>query len=302
MKNKVLSKLGTAAFALAMSATASFAGYFQPGETMGVSLVSPLPEGVFFADLEDYGRSDVRGASLGVNIPLLIYSTPLSFYNTRVELFFATPFITLDGRGADRIGAFSFAFGPAFAHDFGNGLTGGLLFLARTPDPSQNIEALNGRRDTGFDVRQSLQYIVPTNGGAFGGGLFSGLAFIQNAGFTTDFKSAGPATQGINNLFAGDFTVEKSFGKFTIGATGFGNIDLENRVLSGGRASAAEVGGLIAYDFGQFSLTGIVTRSVLSDLNGVHVPGSFETRGWLRLIVPLYVAPQAAPQVVRARY
>ena len=186
MNSKTLATLGTAVFALALSATASFAGYFEPGETMGVSLVSPLPEGVFFADLENYGRSDVRGAnlgvpgaSLGVNIPVFIWSTPFSFYNTRVELFFATPFITLDGGGADRIGAFSFAFGPALAHDFGNGLTGGLLVLARTPDPSQNIEVLpptvggptGGRHDAGADFRQSLQYTVPANGGAFGGGL-----------------------------------------------------------------------------------------------------------------------------------
>ena len=54
---KVLAALGAAALTLGASATGAFAGYMQPGETMGVSLVSPLPEGVYFADLEDYGRS-----------------------------------------------------------------------------------------------------------------------------------------------------------------------------------------------------------------------------------------------------
>ncbi len=312
MKNKLLVTLGTAALAFTMSASASFAGYFQPGETMGVSLVSPLPEGVFFADLDDYGRSDVRGANLGapgaslnVNIPVFIWSTPFSFYNTRVEFFVATPFIALDGGGADRIGAFSFAAGPALAHDFGGGLTGGLLVLGRSPDPSQNIEVLpgsvggpsGGRTEGAIDARQSLQYIVPASGGPFGGNLFSGLTFIENAGFSFSLGNQ----QKTNDLFAGDFTVEKSFGKFTIGATGFGAIDTDNRVLSGGRNSQIEVGGLIAYDFGQFSLTGIVTRSVLNNVNGAHLAGSFETRGWLRLIVPLYVAP-TAPPIVRARY
>ena len=314
MKNKILATLGTAALALSMSASASFAGYFQPGETMGVSLVSPLPEGVFFADLTDYGRSDIRGAnlgvpgaSLGVNIPVFIWSTPYTFYNTRLEFFVALPFVRIDGGGADRLGAFSYAAGPALAHDFGGGLTGGFLTLFRTPDPSQDLSSLpgaaggptGGRTEAGFDVRQSLQYIVPTNGsafGGFGGGLFNGLTFIENAGFSTSLGNQLKT----NDLFAGDLTIEKSFGKFTIGFTGFGALDTQNRILSGGRATQIEIGGLIAYDFGPFSLTGIVTRSVLQDLNGEHQAGGFETRGWLRLIAPLYVAPTAP--VVKARY
>ena len=290
MKNKFLAKIGTAAFALALSATASFAGYFVPGETMGLSLDSPLPEGVFFADLEEYGRSDLQpNANVGVNIPVLLWSTPFTFYNNRLEILAAFPFAHIDGLGLNRVGAVTYALGPIIAHDFGNGLTGGVSAFVRSPTPSQNIRVIDGRSRVEGDFRESLQYVAPN--------LFGGLTFMENGGITTAFNS--DPTFAVNDFFAGDFTVEKTFGKFTIGFTGFGNTDIENRPLSGGRFSQVELGGLIAYDFGRFSLTGIVTRSVLTTTNGISGPQ--ETRGWLRLIVPLYVAP-TAPAPVVARY
>ena len=308
MKNKFLATIGTAAFALGMSVSASFAGYFVPGETMGVSLDSPLPEGVFFADLETYGRADTQpDLNVGVNIPVVIWSTPFSFYNNRVEILAAFPFVHFDGAQSagisDRVGAVTFALGPILAHDFGGGLTGGVSAFVRTPTPSQNIRSLDLRTATEGDFRESLQYVIPT-------GVFSGITLIENAGVTSALGQSN--FHGVNDMFAGDFTIEKTFGKFTIGATGFGNIDIDNRQGSllgvNTRQASVELGGLIAYDFGRFSLTGIVTRTVYENQTGVSatlaglVSGrGYETRGWVRAIVPLYVAP-TAPAPVVARY
>jgi hypothetical protein len=292
MKTKILAAAG-AAFALAMSASASFAGYVQPGETMGVSLNSPLPEGVFFADLEDYGGQSGTPVHVGVNIPVLIWSTPWSFYNTRLQFLLAVPFAHIDGGGLDRVGAATYAFGPQLTHDFGNGLTGGVSAFVRTPDPSQNIEAITGRRAVEADFRESLQYTTPANG------PLGGLTFIENGAITTGFGTPGNIA-GQNDMFWGDFTIEKTFNKLTIGFTGFGNIDINT--IAGPRTRNVELGGLIGYDFGKFSLTGIVTHGII---NGGVTPGvtaapGHETRGWVRLIVPLYVAPTAP--VVTARY
>ena len=311
MKNKVMAVAGAAALALSMSASASYAGYAQPGETMGVSLLSPLPEGVFFADLEDYGRSSGvvpgRGVGVGVNIPVIIWSTPFSFYNTRLEFIVATPFAHVDGAGLDRIGFIDVGAGPLLAHDFGNGLTGGIGALFRTPDASSNFQDLSGRTRSAIDIRESLQYKITT-------GAFSGVTLIQNAFFTSCLCRQGPVTISSNGLtgvsvqndeFSGDFTIEKTIGKFTVGFTGFGNIDTDNKNGLNGTAAgfprgerSVELGGLVNYDFGRFTLTGIVTHSVI---NTPVVPGiavNQETRGWLRLVVPLYVAP-TAPVVAR---
>ena len=220
MKNKLLAAAGAATLALTMSATASFAGYMQPGETMGVSLISPLPEGVFFADLEDYGGQGNTPVHIGVNIPVLIWSTPWTFANSRLEMIAAVPFAHIDGGGLDRVGAITYALGPMLAHDFGGGLTGGIAGLIRTPDPSQNLAAISGRRTVEADFRQSAQYVSPT-------GILGGLTFIENAAFTTGFGASG-LVAGQNDMFAGDFTIEKTFDKLTIGFTGFGNIRHEH--------------------------------------------------------------------------
>ena len=85
-----------------------------------------------------------------------------------------------------------------------------------------------------------------------------------------------------------------------MGFTGFGDIDTQVRNLSG-RHSELELGGLVGYDFGKFSLTGIVTRSVIERNSLIAASLPQETRGWIRLIVPIYVAP-TAPAPVVARY
>ena len=299
MNTKILTIAGALGVALTMSASVAHAGYMQPGETMGVSLDSPLPEGIFFADLENYGKSDGSPTRLGVNIPVILWSTPFSFYNTRIEFLAALPFAHLDGGGLNQVGAITYAFGPILAHDFGNGLTGGVSAFVRTPDPSQNIAAISLRRATEGDFRESLQYTIPA------GGFLGGITLIENGAITTGFGQSG-LREGENDFFAGDFAIEKTFGKLTVGFTGFGNIDINNKAgaaFGGGRAHNIELGGLIGYDFGKFSLTAIVTRGILADgaTPGVTTLVGRETRGWLRLVLPLYVAP-TAPAPVVARY
>lgn len=297
MKMKMMATLSAAALALALSASASYAGYIQPGETMGVSLDSPLPEGVFFADLEDYGGQSNSPARLGVNIPVILWSTPWTFYNNRVEFLFAAPFAHVDGAGLDRVGAATFALGPILAHDFGNGLTGGLSAFIRTADPSQNIVELTHRTAVEGDFRESLQYVVPP------GSPLSGLTFIENAGVESGFGQSG-AIEGQDDQFQGDFTISKSFDKLTIGFVGFGNIDINHKAsdfYGSARGRNIELGGLVGYDFGKVTLQAMVTHGIIENgytPGGTIAPGE-ETRGWLRAIIPLYVAPAPAPVVAR---
>jgi hypothetical protein len=288
-----------AAIALTMSASCAFAGYMVPGETMGLSALSPLPEGLFLVDTNDYGRADNAAGGNGVAIPIFVYSTPFTYQNTRLEFAAALPFAYLDHAGpvANGVHAITYAAGPLFAHDFGNGLTGGLGVLFRSGDPDYNFsQRVDGRTVFEFDIRESLQYKYS------GPGFLNGIVFIENAAYTTPASSSyGPTTSSgalvQNNFFAGDFTIEKSFDKLTVGFVGYGNIDTDNRNLAG-KVSNVELGGLVGYDFGKFNLTGIVTRTVLTETAGLN-NGAYETRGWLRLIVPLYVAPTAAPVVAR---
>ena len=203
------------------------------------------------------------------------------------------PFAHIDG-AVNRVGAATYALGPIIAHDFGGGLTGGVSAFIRTPSPDQNIQAVDGRTLVEGDFRESLQYTTS-----------NGITFIENAGITTAFNHTS-LSLGQNDFLAGDFTVQKSFEKLTIGFTGYGTTDLENRVTTAnvpiphrvGRQSQVEVGGLLGYDFGRFFVRGIVVRSILNDFSGIRLPA--ETRGFLAVTVPLYVAqPPAVPVVAR---
>ena len=83
----------------------------------------------------------------------------------------------------------------------------------------------------------------------------------------------------------------------------------------GVRQRSLAIGGLIGYDFGKFTLQAYATREVYVRNGGwgLGQPGlgagglganpssDYETRGSIRVVVPLYVAP-TAPATVTARY
>ena len=306
---------GAVAMSFCLSASAAYAGYFLPGETMGVSLDSPVPEGVYFADLETYGRADKQpDANVGVNIPVILWSTPWTFGHNRLEVLASFPFAHFDTHTglagidahANFVSASTWALGPIIARDFGNGLTGGISAFVRSPTVGTALRHADGRTIVEGDFRESLQYTVDT-------GFLGAMTFMENGGVSSaigqNYFGSQPgagllAPFAKNDTVAGDFTIEKTFDKFTIGFTGFGNIDLDNR--GGGRQASAELGGLIGYDFGRLKMTGIFTRTIYENARGVSdtIAGTlshqgYETRGWLHVIVPLYVAQKVAPAVAR---
>lgn len=291
MKTKVLATLGAAVLAMGASVTASQAQIIsQPGETMGVALGAPLPEGVFFVDLENYGKKDGGGAvnaHLGVNIPVVAWSTPFSFYDTRLEFLYAAPFTHIDGAGGalNRTDVYSQALLAIFAHSFGNGFNAAVILGPRTPD-----NFTNAGRGVGADGRLSLAYVN------------NGLKAVATFAYSGNFggkQFPGPAGGGFNDNVYVDYTLTKTFGKVEIGIVGYAQTDLK-QVFGATYGRSLAVGGLLGYDFGKVTAQAMVTREVASNGVGYGLPGRYDTRGWLRLIVPLYVAP-AAP-VVAARY
>lgn len=305
MKNKLLAAAGAAA--LMMGLTSAHAQIIsQPGESMGVALAAPLPEGVFFVDTESFGERDRGGgAGLNVNIPVVAWSTPFSFYNTRLEFLAAVPFTSTTGNDPalagtlNRTDVYSELFGPLLAHDFGNGFNVGLLAGVR---PQDNFT--NAGRGTATDIRASVSYVK--------NGYNATLTFAYSGNFGGKTTFINGAVAGFNDNGYIDYTFTKKFGKLELGVVGFAATDFnqghERNALGGNLVQrGVAVGGLVGYDFGKFTLQAMVTREVYGGPNypvaeyNYGLPGTYETRGWLRLIVPLYVAP-AAPAPVVARY
>ena len=248
------------------------------------------------------------GANVGVNIPALVYSTPFTAYDTRLEILYAAPFIHTDGPAANtatanRVDIFQQAIGPIIAHDFGNDFGASLILLLRPPSEHffnytyADLRASFSYTGNGLDITATFGY-TGTFGGQQGGTAFG----IQRNPFTGNVITAGNS-----DAVDLDFTATKKFGKFEIGFVGFAQTDINTRgvnsiVLADGtlvskRQGAVAVGGLLGYDFGRFTLQGYATREVAS-----RNQGGEETKGFLRLIVPLYVAPAPVTSMVRARY
>ena len=302
MKNKILAAVGAAALAFTMSGTANAQIVAQPCETCGVALGAPLPEGVFFVDLENYGQRDggAQPNRLGVNIPIVAWSTPFTFYNTRLEILAAVPVFThIDGSGPmglNRVDVYSQALLFVFAHDFGNGFNASVIAGPRGAD-----NFTNAGRGTLADLRASLSYVKngfnATVTANYGGNLGGKLTVVN-----------GAITGYDDNIFI-DYTLTKKFNKFEIGVVGYYETDINGPVV---RQRALAVGGLVGYDFGKFTLQAYATREVYvrnggfglgqpTLTTGAGINNDYDTRGYIRLIVPLYVAP-TAPAPVVARY
>ena len=286
---KTIAAVGAAALTFGfMTGVAKAQIIGQPGETMGLALGAPLPEGVFVNELESYGKRDGQGARLGVNVPIIAWSTPFTFYDTRLEVLYAAPFTHIDG-ALNRVDAYSQGLLFAFAHDFGNGFNGVVIAGPRSPD-----NFTQAGRGAAADIRAAISYVKD--------GYNATVSFNYGGNFGGKFvPGAGYFGLGFNDNIFVDYTLTKTIGKFTFGVVGdtYTDIGGPNPIRPGG----ALVGGLVGYDFGPVILNAMVTREVAVRAGGYGLgPGNTngkETRGWLRVIIPLYVAPKAAPVVAR---
>ena len=83
-----------------------------------------------------------------------------------------------------------------------------------------------------------------------------------------------------------DLTATKKFGKWEFGAVAYGSTDLTSPIASYQKQS---------YDFGPIKLQAYATTDVAE-----HNYGGRDTRGWLRMVIPLWTAaPQQTPLITR---
>lgn len=297
------------AMSLCAFSSAAVAGSIsQPGEIVGYSW-APLPQGLYFADTGSYGNTrsfgDYRG-ELGVNIPVVVWSTPWDFLGGHIEAYVAAPSVALGlpgpaGSGGDGFYA-SAIYNPALlvgeAWNLGNGLS--VSDFVGGYAPVNNI--LNQDNWT-FNERLGVTYSM--NGFTLTGHVIYG---ITGNSMSNSFGSYG---QKVNPDYVNlDLTATKDFGKFTFGVVGFGSWDVSQALgnsvyATGGMQSQFAVGLLGGYNFGPVILQSYLTHDIYSrnywDAGVIGGRETYETRFWLRVIVPLW-NPPAPPAPVLAKY
>jgi hypothetical protein len=73
----------------------------------------------------------------------------------------------------------------------------------------------------------------------------------------------------------------------------YGSSDLTHPIASYQQQTQFAVGGLFGYDFGPLTLQAYATTDVVE-----HNYGGRDTRGWFRMIIPLWTPP-ALPQITK---
>src|SRR5215475_1451193 len=94
MSSKLVKLAAAGVLSLCTAASALAGSVTQPGETVGLASGAPLPQGLYFVNTGDWGRrSDPADTSVGVDIPVIAWSTPWTILGGRVQFLFAGPVV-----------------------------------------------------------------------------------------------------------------------------------------------------------------------------------------------------------------
>ena len=281
--------LCTAVQALAGSVT-------QPGETVGLNVGAPLPQGWYVINTVDWGcrNTNPQHTCTGLTIPVVAWSTPWTIFGGRVQLLAAWPAVEVGvQRTSTPVGTlqgdyFNGMYNPAvfgqLAWDLGYGW-GFSYLLGAYFDYSSPV----AWSDTSLNQRFALSYTA--NDWAATANVIWGIHTesvtdrAQLSPCPASVSVVSPTGLGCNPNFINiDLTVGHSFGKWQVAWVGFGSSDLNSPVLGYQKQSQFATGGLLGYDFGPVVLQGYLTTDVYEKNYGGR-----DIRGWARVILPLNV-------------
>ncbi|WP_457105112.1 transporter [Methylobacterium sp. P5_C11] len=309
-----------AVIALSQGGQAYAAAVTQPGEQVGLAPGLPLPEGFYAFDTFSWGRADRRDAAeVGVNIPFLIYASPLKILGARIEPVVAFPSVFINTHFPapipnKEVSTFYTPFlGSIFAWNLGGGF--GVSYVAGAYLPYGDRGSLGlGLRGTPLIAQAAsatmTQRVAATYVGD--GSLNLSAILTYNRPFDAHGRFGGPVGAAIGPIPLADqvnldLTATKKFGPFEIGAVAFGYTDLavnrrDRLFASFQRDGYIAAGGLVGYNFGSVIVQTFVTREIVARDTLSHAGDrqhNEETRGWFRVIVPFPVAAAASEPEIR---
>lgn len=276
---RIKTAIASVAFgAMALCAGGAYAGSLtQPGETSGIALGAPLPEGLYFVNTGSIGGFrgvDDSASNLTVDIPVLAWSTPWTFFGGRIEAYTAAPAVAFGLPGNKDYQAM---YNPALlvgeAWNLGNGW--GFSNFVGFYAPVDNVL---GQNFWTFNERAAISYT---------GNNWNLTAHMIYGATGDDQNGGGKVHPDYVNV---DLTAVKTLGKWQVGAVGFYSTDVSGTDNPNyQKQSQFALGGLVGYNFTGITTQLYVTKDVFSD-NYFNQDGSksYETRLWTRVVVPLW--------------
>jgi hypothetical protein len=291
MQRQLIRSATIATLCIFASISGAFGGSVtQPGETVGTAAGMPLSPGLYFANTADWGCRNTNPAScLGITIPVVTWSTPWTLFGARLQLFSVTPLIeTGNANTSYSASVFNPAMFGQLAWDLGGGFGVSYAFGAYF-DVGQPVAFSSNS----LNQRFALSYTG--NDWNLTANVIYGIQLDQLTGRPQISPCPAPfGFNGCNPDFINiDLTAIKKFGKWQLGAVAYGSSDLTHPIASYQQQTQFAVGGIFGYDFGPLTLQAYVTADVVEQNYGGR-----DTRGWFRMIVPLWTPP-ILPQITK---
>lgn len=243
------------------------------GESIGLALGTPLPEGAYFIDtgifvaIPSQPKVDVL-----INIPVLAYSSPWKALGGRVFGYAALPEAAIGIEKSTWIRSLYNSAGfVGLAWDLGGGWGFSDVVGGYAPIKS-DIGAILGGNFWTFNNRAAISYAT------------NDWNLTAHVIYGTSGHDRATHIQTQNDYLNVDLTAIKSFGKWQAGVVGYNSADLSTatRNKASGKQSQFALGGLVGYNFGPVSMQMYMTRDV-SEKN----IGADSNRLSVRLVAPL---------------
>lgn len=256
------------ALCLAVAGAARAGSAAQPGQTVGLPTGAQLPVGLYFVDTSSLGERGTTPfpSSSNINLPTFVWSTPFDIVGGHLQLVFIQPVLNVaPQRTPYRVGFGQQFYAGQLAFDLGHDL--GISYLFGVYLPTNTPFAT---RNASFSHRVAMSYT---------GERYNLTANFLYGNFIDDRSPTNTYYPDYLNL---DLTATRKFGKWQIGAVAFGSTDLTGPA-DYRRQGQFAAGALLGYDFGPVNLQTYLTRDLVE-----RNYGGYDTRGWVRVIVPFF--------------
>ncbi|GJD32532.1 hypothetical protein PMNALOAF_3808 [Methylobacterium adhaesivum] len=251
------------------SSRAQAASAAQPGQTIGLPVGAQLPVGLYFVNTSSFGVRDTRplDSESNINLPTFLWATPWTLFGARLNLATTQPVVASSVRGAPYQSGIGVPLIAAqLAWKLGENFGVSYLFGGYHP-----IETRFLIQNASLSHRFAATYSG------------DGLNLTANLLYGIYIDPISPQGTVYPDYLNLDLTATKKFGKWEIGPVAFASTDLPTRFPGYRQQGQIAVGGLVGYNFGPVNLQAYVTQDVVER----NYAGR-ETRGWLRVIVPIY--------------
>lgn len=274
LKSAILSVVFGAASLYAASGAALAGSITETGETVGLALGAPLPEGVYFVNTASYISRD-NGVNAIVNIPVVAYSSPVKILKGTLWGYIAIPEVAVGLEQPAGNAYYASMYNPAglvgLAWNLGNGFGFSNVVGGYAPMDGEVEEKVGlGCNCWTFNERAALTYAA------------NGLNLTAHAIYGTSGEDLKTHIQTQPDYLNVDLTATKTFGKWEVGPVAYGSSDL-NSAHGSKEQSQFAMGGLVGYNFGPISTQAYMTHDVTQSNYGGE-----DTRFYLRFVVPLW--------------